>query len=77
MNCSDEFSVGESSPRWLEPNEYLALAVSNRRMARCDDPDRGVRGLVDLATGESFFVREQHSLFGELNGWHPRDAVSS
>jgi hypothetical protein len=38
--------------------EYCELAVSQRRLIRCDDKARGMRGLQDLETGERFLVAE-------------------
>jgi hypothetical protein len=75
-NCSEGPSAYKSSGRWLEPEEYLELAVSGRRMARCDEPDRGVRGLLDLATGERFFVSEERVLSIDLFGCRPPGTVS-
>ena len=63
--------------RWLKPEEYLTLAISNRRMLRCDDPDEGIRGLLDLATGERFFVREELALLADLEHGPARDAIST
>ena len=73
MNCSDDASAGKCAGRWVEPEEYLAMATSSRGMLRCDRPEQGVRGLVDVATGERFFVREEQMGLADR---HPRDAVS-
>ena len=75
-NCSEGAPAPKRSGRWLEPEEYLKMAVSGRKMVRCDEPGQGVRGLVDLSTGERFFVREERVLSSDLFGRHPRDAVS-
>jgi hypothetical protein len=75
-NCSEGPSAHKSSERWLEPKEYLELAISGRKMARCDDPHRGVRGLLDLVSGERFFVSEERVLSLDLFGRGSRDAVS-
>jgi hypothetical protein len=45
-------------------------------MARCDDPDRGVRGLLDLATGERFFISEERVLSIDLFASPPPGTVS-
>ena len=74
-NSFDEYSVGESSRRWLEPEEYLELAVCGRKMARCDDPGQGIRGLQGLATGERFLVREDRVLSVNLLELRPRGDV--
>jgi hypothetical protein len=74
-NSFDESSAGEVSQKWLEPEEYLELAVCGRKMARCDDPGRGIRGLLDLSTGERFFVKEDRVLSVDLLGRRPRGTV--
>lgn len=47
---------------WIEPDEYFALALSNRRLLRCDQPGDGVRGLHDPETGERYLIREENVL---------------
>jgi hypothetical protein len=78
MKTMKRFDLPSSSdlPRnWLKAEEYLALAVSNRRLARCDEPENGIRGLVDLVTGERFFIREEQALLSDLGFRRPRGAV--
>ena len=41
----------------INPDEFCQLAVSSRPLVRCDDSARGLKGLHDVETGESFFVR--------------------
>lgn len=41
---------------WVEPAEFCRLAVSNLRLTRCDDPAAGLRGLINLETGEQYLV---------------------
>lgn len=44
--------------RHVEPEEFCRLVVSLRPLQRCDDPQSGLRGLEDQATGEHFFVED-------------------
>lgn len=55
---SQEGCVSESA-HWIEPDEYFALALSNRRLLRCDQPSAGVRGLHDPESGERYLIREE------------------
>jgi hypothetical protein len=45
--------------RLVERSEFLELLVSTRRFYRCDELSRGLRGLVDLETGERFMIQEK------------------
>lgn len=40
----------------IAPEEFCQLAVSSRPLVRCDDLERGFKGLRDRETGESFIV---------------------
>ena len=40
----------------ISPDEYFRMAVSTRKLVRCDDNAGGLRGLRDLETGERFFI---------------------
>ncbi len=75
-NRVDGPSRGQLTAKWLEPDEYLEMAISVRKMARCDEPDQGIRGLVDLATGQRYLIREEQALRSDLCGGQPRHAVS-
>lgn len=44
---------------FLDPDEFRVMAISLKRLARCDDHQARVRGLVDSETGESFFTEEE------------------
>ena len=43
----------------ISPDEYSRMAVSTRKLVRCDDNASGLRGLRDLETGERFFICEK------------------
>ena len=43
----------------VEATEFCDLAVSGRNLIRCDDASLGMRGLVDMDTGEKFLVEEK------------------
>ena len=45
--------------RFVELREFAELAVSLRKMERADDLPCRVRGLVDLETGERYFIEEE------------------
>lgn len=42
---------------WVEPKQFLELAVSNRRLWRCDR--HGVLGLLDRDTGMRYLVSSE------------------
>lgn len=44
----------------VQPQEYLALAVSRKKLQRSDVP--GFRGLFDPASGARYLVREEQLL---------------
>jgi len=46
----------------ISPDDYCRLALSIRKLVRCDDKAAGLRGLQDLETGERFFI-DEHDLF--------------
>lgn len=54
----DEMNTGEKL-KLVNPAEFRALAVSNRRMERADAVRDFYRGLRDLDTGEVFLVEER------------------
>ena len=43
----------------VDPSLYRDLLVSHRRMERLAIPDRHLRGLRDLDTGEVFLIEER------------------
>lgn len=45
-----------NATRRIDAEEYLDMAISHRRLARCDNPSTGFLGFVDLDTGERFEV---------------------
>jgi hypothetical protein len=54
---------GESTTRkMIEPSEYYDLAVSHRKLFRCDDAGTGTCGFLDPSTRELFVVRESKLL---------------
>jgi hypothetical protein len=46
----------------ISPDDYCRMAVSTRKLVRCDDKAAELRGLQDLETGERFFI-DEHDLF--------------
>jgi len=46
----------------ITPDDYCRLAVSVRKLVRCDDKAAGLRGLEDLETGERFLIEEAELL---------------
>jgi hypothetical protein len=58
-------SAGDDRPRgtdgkWMAPREFVELAISNRRLLRCDQPADGVRGLHDPETGERYWIKQEY-----------------
>lgn len=49
---------------FVDPNEFMRLAVSNLCMVRADDPEADIRGLRDVTTGR-LFLTDAAGLFGE------------
>jgi hypothetical protein len=43
--------------------EYCELALSNRKLIRCDQRDRGLRGLLDVDINKCYVIPEKE-LFG-------------
>lgn len=60
VHTIDRFPMPAEMPtlRYIEPEEFCRLVVSNRTLQRCDDPRSGLRGLEDLATGECYVVED-------------------
>lgn len=44
--------------QFVEPEEFVRLAVSRDVLVRSDDPIQGVRGLYDPVTGITFVVEQ-------------------
>ena len=42
----------------ISPDDYCRMAISTRKLVRCDDQAVGLRGLKDLETGERFVIEE-------------------
>lgn len=54
-------TVPEGNPpryEFVEPEEFVRLALSRDVLIRSDDPVHGVRGLYDPATGITFVVEQ-------------------
>ena len=45
--------------RIVQRSEYCELAVSRKRLQRCDQLAPGIRGLLDLETGMRFLIEEE------------------
>ena len=45
--------------RIVEPSEYCELAVSRKRLQRCDHLASGICGLLDLDTGMLSLIEEE------------------
>ena len=52
----------EGNWTFVDAYEFRRLAISTRRLVRADAPEAGLRGLLDLVTGERF-VTEEENLF--------------
>lgn len=52
-------------PTFVAPEDFHRLAISNRQLDRRDDRRAGLRGLVDVETGE-WFVVEEDRLYASL-----------
>jgi hypothetical protein len=53
----------DTKGHFVEPAHYRDLLISHRRMERLSCPERHLRGLRDLDTGEVFLIEERR-LFG-------------
>jgi hypothetical protein len=52
----------DAACRFVEPHEFYRLAVSKRKLIRCDESAANVRGLFDPAEGVTFVVEEEKLL---------------
>ena len=52
-------TASHSAGHFVEPARYRDLLISHRRMERLAYPERHLRGLRDLDTGEVFLVEER------------------
>lgn len=58
-------AMRDSSPYTLvQREEFCRLLLSSRRLVRSDEPRLRMRGLMDLDTGDRFFI-EQEKLFAK------------
>lgn len=48
----------EHEQRLVSPEQFTRLLLSRRRLERLDEPERGLRGLLDRATGELYVTPE-------------------
>ena len=71
---TDRIEHNASAESAMEPRDYCALLVGPRRLKRCDDPERGVCGVVEAETGVRFVVNER-ALRVWLDGRATRIAV--
>jgi hypothetical protein len=44
---------------WIAPRLYFEMALSNRRVYRCDRPAEGICGLLDAETGRRYLIRQE------------------
>lgn len=49
---------------FVQRDEFCRLLLSSRRLVRSDEPRLKMRGLMDLDTGDRFFI-EQEKLFAK------------
>jgi hypothetical protein len=52
----------QGSWTFVDAYQFQRLAISLRKLVRADAPDAGLRGLLDVETGERF-VTEEENLF--------------
>ncbi len=53
-----DLSPAEPFMRFVEPEEFRSLLISNRKLERFDDATADLRGLLDASTGECFVIEE-------------------
>jgi hypothetical protein len=44
------------TPTFLNPPEFVSLAISRRKLVRSDEPGSTVRGLFEPATGNRYLI---------------------
>jgi hypothetical protein len=49
---------GTADHEYVTADRYCELAVSFFTLQRCDDAERGLRGLLDPLTGHKFVIQE-------------------
>jgi hypothetical protein len=47
---------GKSGYRYVDAPEFIALAISARKLVRADEWNAGLAGLLDLTTGERIVI---------------------
>jgi hypothetical protein len=52
--------IARSSRVVVNAQEFCDLLVSRRRLTRADEPERGLRGLIDLDSGVRYLSDEVH-----------------
>jgi hypothetical protein len=50
---------------FLDRHAYCEMAISNRNLVRADQPEAGLRGVMEPATGRCFLI-EDEKLFGAV-----------
>ena len=51
--------------RFIEPEQFVRLLVSRKKLVRVDDKTAGIRGLFEPSTGKRFFIEEEKLLASE------------
>ena len=49
---------------FLDRNTYCEMAISNRSLVRADQPEAGVRGVMEPATGCRFLIEDEKLFCG-------------
>jgi hypothetical protein len=61
-------SVNATDCRFVDRDEFCQLAISNKTLLRCDDPENSTRGLFDPATGIRYAIAEGNLFLTEPLG---------
>ena len=65
----------KESEKFVDADEYLAMALSNRKLERDDKPAAGICALVDATTGERYMIHQKHLMEASIGQREPRKVV--
>ena len=61
-STSDAGAEKRPGTKWVTREQFIQLLLSHHRLVRCDDIERGHRGLMDPSTGDCFLILQKDRL---------------
>ena len=62
LKTSNSSTLQMPRNRWVSREQFIRLLLAHHRLVRCDDLGIGLRGLMDPATGDCFYIGEEDLL---------------